>query len=506
MDYIMGVDIGTSGCKALAWSLQGKVSAQAQQGYETRHPRSGYSEQDPDAVLQAVMKVIRAVRQKVKHSPRCISFSAAMHSLMAVDGEGDPLTPLLLWSDSRAVEQAEALRRRAGGKNIYRHTGTPIHAMSPLCKLIWWKAHEPRLFKKAARFISIKEYILYRFTGQYVVDYGIASATGLFDHEKLRWYPPALKAAGIAADRLSKPVSGLHVLSAWRKSYASKLGLPADTPLVTGGSDGCLANLGSGAVVPGRLVITIGTSAAVRMTAGKPSADARQRLFCYLLDGKTYVTGGAMNNGGVLLDWFTRQFEGEAAERATYADFVKTACAAPAGSEGLLFLPYLLGERSPMWDGRARGAFVGIGIRHTRAHFMRAVLEGICYTVYEVGRIVEEQAAPAKRIYVSGGFTHSPQWVQLLADVMGKPVYVGGHADASTMGAAMMGGVAMGIWKGWKEAAALLPAGKSYRPRAVQHRIHKQHFEMFTSLYAPLKETFHRIAAIQEGTPPQTLK
>lgn len=497
-DYLIGVDIGTSSSKALAVSLKGKILAETGQRYATLHPQPDHSEQDPVLVAEVVIRIIGQLIRKQGRDPMGISFSAAMHSLMAVDRSGRPLTPLLLWSDTRSSGEAMALRsERSLAKRIYDHTGTPIHAMSPLCKLLWWQKHQPAMWKKAARFIGIKEYICWLLTGEYVIDHSLASATGLFDLRRLKWYEPALNKAGIDKSHLSAPVSSMQSFRVQQAVYRKKLHLRSDVPLVIGASDGCLANLGSGAIRPGDLAITVGTSGAVRMLSHKPLSDPRQSLFCYLLTEQEYVIGGAINNGGGLLDWYTQQIDEDAPDKEEYDDFMRTALSAPPGSEGLLFLPYLLGERSPVWDGFARGAYVGIDIRHSRAHFMRALLEGISFALKGIGGEVERQGGKVKQVIASGGFTKAPGWVQMLADMIGKPVQVSSDADASSLGAAMMGGVALGCWKNWKEATSFLKTVKTYQPEQHSHHQYERLYPLYASLYEALKNQLHALAAFQ---------
>lgn len=496
-DYFIGADIGTSSSKALAFTGEGKVLCQFQVSYPTSHPKPAYSEQDPKQIFEAILKAIRLVI-KAQHGkqPECVSFSAAMHSLMAVDKKNEPLSPLLIWSDGRSQEEAEQLKQQRAAKAIYTHTGTPIHPMSPLCKLLWIKKRDKTLFKKASRFISIKEYVLSNLFGEYPIDYSLASATGLFDHTALKWYAPALDLLDLKKDRLPDPVSPLYVLQGFRRSFERRTGLDPDTPFVIGASDGCLANLGTGVTRPGELAATIGTSGAVRLYSGHPVTDPKQGLFNYLLLEKEFVSGGAINNGGVLLDWFRDYFMAKSRKKDSYDDFLKEAFTAAAGSDGLLFLPYLQGERSPMWDARARGAFFGLHYRHERKHFMRAILEGICFSLFDSAQLLEK-GEPVKSIYVSGGFTRSPDWVQLFTDLFGKKVRVSGHGDASAVGAALMGMRALKVINSWKEADQFIPITRVFTPRKRFTKIYRRNYAVFSGMYETLKPAMHQTAGWQ---------
>jgi gluconokinase len=497
-DYIIGADIGTSSSKALAYSLKGEILCQHQITCTTKHPRPSFSEQDPDEILKAVTGAIHAVVKEMKgRNPRCVSFSSAMHSLMAVNGKGEPLSPLIIWSDGRSQKEAEKLKAQKAATAIYTHTGTPIHPMSPLCKLLWWKEENRKSFKEASRFIGIKGYVFSQLFGEYPIDYSLASATGLFDHTALRWYDPALDLIGIKKERLADPVSPLQLFKGLKKDYAKQMGLEPDTPFVPGAGDGCLANLGTGVTMKGELAATIGTSGAVRLFIDKPITDKKQRLFNYLLLEKEFISGGAINNGGVMLDWFRTHFMKEGGGQTSYDDFVHEAMGSEAGSRGLLFLPYLLGERAPMWDARARGAFIGIHYKHERKHFMRAVLEGICFSLFDSVRILETPKRPISNVYVSGGFTRSPAWVQMLTDTFNKEVKVSGRGDASSVGAALLGMRALGIISSWDQADKFIPVTKTFTPRKKEADLYHRNFEVFSRMYETLMPTMHEIAGWQ---------
>lgn len=498
-DYIIGADIGTSSSKATAFSLEGKVLAQHQFTYPTQHPKPSYSEQNPDEVLQAISNAIRNVAEQMQNQqPLCVSFSSAMHSLMAVNGKGEPLSALILWSDGRSGKEAAWLKEQTIAADLYTHTGTPIHAMSPLCKLLWWKNENKKTFSKAAKFIGIKEYVFSKLFGEYLVDYSLASATGLFDHNALRWYEPALDLLEIQNGQLPDAVSSLYILKGLKNDFASQLGLNANIPFVAGAGDGCLANLGTGVTKKGEMAVTIGTSGAVRLFTDNPVNDDKGRVFNYLLLPKEFISGGAINNGGVLLDWFRHQFMKENDKEESYDDFLKEAFQAEPGSNGLLFLPYLMGERSPMWDSRARGAFIGIHIEHERKHFMRAVLEGVCCSLYDTARLLEKPELPVRTIYASGGFTRTPDWVQMLTDLFDKKVNVCGHGDASSIGAVLLGMRALGIIKSWDEAAKYVSVHKTFTPHKKQTSVYQRNFEVFSKMYETLKPAMHEIAGWQE--------
>ncbi|HZX75118.1 MAG TPA: gluconokinase, partial [Cyclobacteriaceae bacterium] len=437
--YVLAVDIGTTSVKALAVLPDGQTLNSFQVPYPTHYPHPGFAEQDPNEIYQAFLKAIQHVLLETKEgAPLALSFSSALHSLVAIDKNENPITPLIIWADTRSSTQAAALKNRALGKHIYELTGTPIHPMSPLSKLLWMKEKQPDVFSSALKFISIKEFVIARLTGEYVVDYSVASATGLFDSHTLTWSKDVLDLLDLDPGKLSKPVSPFYTIQNLSSEGVSQL--KTQVPIVMGGGDGCLANLGSGAMHPGDVSITIGTSGAVRMTSSEFKYDDKSRIFNYRLDENTFVVGGATNNGAMLLSWFTENFEKKKTDSSAFIED-----AFSVNSERLIFLPYVLGERSPMYDPEARGVFFGVSISHTRSHFKRALLEGICFELKSILDALEETVSPALNIIASGGFIQSAQWVQLLCDILGKPITIDSQNDASSMGAAIQGFQAMGI-------------------------------------------------------------
>jgi gluconokinase len=501
MQYIIGVDIGTSGTKALAFTPFGVVLNTAYVSYQTISWHPDQQELDPATLLSATIQVIKETVEKAnpKNELLGIGFSCALHSVIAVNENGSALTNALTWADSRSKEYAAILKNTALGIKIYEHTGTPLHPMSPLFKLMWFRDKQPDIFTKAHKFISIKEYIWFAFFGKYQVDFGIASGTGLFDIYEMQWYPISLQQAGINADRLSFPVPPTHIEKELVPSMREKMGLGNGIPFIIGGTDGCLANLGSSAINPGDLALTIGTSGAVRMVSSKPKADPKQRIFNYVLTENLFVSGGAINNGGLAIKWYVENFMGKnGIGTRDLGEIVKTTDKIAAGSEGLIFLPYLLGERAPVWDANAKGVFFGIYSGHTSAHFLRAVIEGISFSLFQVGRCLEETVGPIEKIYASGGFIQSPSWLQMVADIFNKKVFVTNSADASAIGAAILGLFALKEINDLFESRKMVRIQETYHPIESNHRTYMKNFSVFDVLYEKLKSEFTELSNFKE--------
>ncbi|HXB09868.1 MAG TPA: gluconokinase [Puia sp.] len=488
MRVVIGIDIGTTNTKAVCLGDNGVVLGGADASYPVYTDANGRHELDPDLLLEAVVATLKGVVSNMDQAPVGVSFSCAMHSLIAVDGEGRPLTRAITWADRRSEAYARRLKGTEAGKRIYAVTGTPIHAMSPLCKLLWMKEEQPEVFRRAARFISIKEYIWRRLFGKYKVDHSLASATGLFDIRKKGWNPESLELTGIEAGQLSEPVPCTYWEAGALPGWAS-LGLPADQPFIIGGSDGCMANLGTGAVRRGDTALTIGTSGAIRMTTAAPETDAKERIFSYVLSDDYYVCGGATNNGGNVLQWYAGQVLGRKGSDVLELErLVAEAEEVAPGCDGLVFLPYLLGERAPVWDANAKGVFFGIRSIHEQRHFLRAILEGVSFSLRQIGASLEETIGPIERIYASGGFTRSPSWLQLIADIFQQKVLVTGLADASAVGAALTGFYALGMLPGLEAAAGLVKVEAVYEPDVSRASLYEKNYRVFTELYSRLRD------------------
>ncbi len=487
MEYVLGVDIGTGSVKAVAVNLQCRSFADNQVYYSYSSPKPGYHEQDPELIWQAFRNCLKGAIEKIGNPPLAISLSSAMHSLIPVDKTCTPLAPMITWADSRSSGVAKRLRYTTTGMAIYNATGTPLHAMSPLCKIIWIKENDSELFNSTFKFISIKEYIWHKLFNEFELDHSGASCTGLFDIGQLTWYHDALLLAGITPGSLSKVVPTDHV-----KNYTgTELDfLSPNTPFIIGASDGCLANLGSMADRPGIAAITIGTSGAVRVTSSKPLPNEQAMTFSYILDKQTFICGGPINNGGIALQWWLKNISTNPTD-LDYDHLFQQIATIPAGSDGLLFLPYLTGERAPIWNSEACGNFFGIKLQHTQAHFSRAVLEGICYALKDVLDAVQQNSEPITQINVSGGIVKSDLWVQTLADITGKKLVIVQSDDASAIGAAFMALKSIAAIQEYpiKNSAEL----RTFKPDAANTAIHIKNFSIYRQLYSDLKGTMHRI-------------
>jgi gluconokinase len=484
--YIIGIDIGTSSTKAVALDQNGKVLITSQVPYPTFNSSPGVSEQDPQTVWDAFVKCIHRITSTLTVAPAGVALSSAMHSVICVGADGNALSPLITWADNRASDVAVGLRNSANGSKLYQETGTPIHAMSPLCKLVWLRESQPELFKATAKFISIKEYIWHKLFGLYEVDYSIASATGLFNIKDCIWHNDALDFAGISTENLSALVNTSFIRQRVLPQVADLLNIATTLPVIIGGSDGCLANAGSFATEPGIAALTIGTSGAIRVAGTSPVLNATSMPFNYRLDERTFISGGPINNGGVALRWYAEKFlQKTLATQHDYDELLKPLDTVSAGCDGLVFLPYLLGERAPIWNSETCGVFFGITAQHAQPHFTKAVVEGIVFSLYQIAVTLEEGGLNIREVHVSGGFVRSKAWVQLLANVFGKRICLLNVDDASAIGAALIAMKALNISNSIEESAKR--GMIVFEPDMHEHAIyHEKYFPLYTHLYRAL--------------------
>ena len=506
MDCLITIDVGTAAVRVVAFDLKGNVIGSLKGSYPTFHSKPDYSEQDPEQIFITMLYVLKNfLNEKIhpkKYKVASICFSAAMHSVLPIDKNGVPLGNAIVWSDNRAKKEAQDLKRSSLGGTIYNATGTPIHPMSPLNKITWIKNHDKERFTQAQKYLSIKTYIIQQLTGEYIIDYSLASATGLLNIHTLNWEPEALKHAGITADKLPSLVPVFYSNAKLRREYQTSLNLPAKVKIIVGSSDGCLATLGGGIWGEGKATITIEESGAVRVMGKKVLQDEKQRFFNYLLTEGNYVSGGPTNNGGAVFEWFAKQF-GDFKRAFDLEDcmenLINDASKVAVGSAGLIFLPYLQGERAPIWNADAKGVYFGLNIKHEQQHFVRATIEGIIYAVYSIAKTLEEHRT-INSLSVNGSFASFPFWTQMIADVFNKPVNIkqGSGSDSVAVGAFLLSATEIGLYKNLDEAAQTVELPDTYMPKKQHNNVYMKHFAIFERLSLKLFDEFEAIANLQQ--------
>lgn len=498
---VIGVDIGTTSTKAVAFTEDGAAGPSHGAGYALDEPSPGHAVQDSDAILDAVVESLReTVAQVGAERVEGLAFSSAMHGLIGLGADGRPLTPLVTWADTRARAQAERLRAGAGGLSLHRRTGTPLHPMSPLPKLVWFLEQEPSLCERVRHWVGIKEYVLSRLCGVLVTDHSLASATGLLDLQRLAWDDEALAIGGVLPEQMADLVPTTTVLDGLLPDVARRTGLRADVPVVVGAGDGPLANLGLGAVRPGVAACSIGTSGALRVMVDRPAVDPLGRVFCYALTEHRWVIGGAINNGGLVLDWAGDALAPDLGEEPEDA-LLELAGQVPVGSGGLVMLPYLLSERAPHWSALPRGAYIGLTRAHRREHLVRAALEGVGQQLALVLASMRSAGMQVSEVRATGGLTRSDLVRRLLADVLGLDVgFPAGH-EGSGFGAALLGMEALGIVESIDVAADLVQLADVVRPDAGAAATYASLLPVYSEVYDALVPTFSALRRLAPSLP-----
>lgn len=488
-EYLIAHDLGTSGCKAAMTDLTGHVLASAERRYEVHYSPDGGAEQDPEDWWQAIVETTKEMMSKVDVEPKAVaglSMSAQMVGTLPVDENGDPLRRAMIWLDSRAEKEAEILCEK---------TKLPfIGGKAPSAKVYWIKRNEPEIFAKAYKFLDCKDYLQARMTGVYGTDFALASGTTYFNPWTQVWWKDVLEAMEVPLDMLPTPMLSTDVVGTLKKKAADQMGLVEGIPVVSGSGDVPCAVIGSGAISPGRSHLYLGTSAWIMAMTTEFILDSEGVMGGVGCDQSTYALGGEMDNAGGCLKWFHENLIGKEEEAAAKSEGVnifqymdRLAEKVPPGSEGLLFLPWVWGERSPVDDDNVRGGFVNLGLNHTKAHMFRSMLEGIGYHLRWIFSKIENADLPPKDVHVIGGGATSSIWLQLLADTTNvKLLQVEGPLDACARGAAMTAAVGLGFYKDFSEVEKVIKlTGAEFEPNPQHRALYDEGYANFRSLYTP---------------------
>jgi xylulokinase len=504
MSYLIGLDVGTTSAKTVLLDEQGRVVFVTAPAYSFRTPQPLWAESDPADWWAAAQRALQDLFAQSGVKPREIAgvgLTGQMHGLVLLDARGEVLRPCIMWNDQRTAPQCAELTRRVGRAKVLQLTGNPVLPGFTAPKILWVAQNEPEVFRRVAKILLPKDYLRYRLSGEFFTDVSDASGTSLLDVAKRKWSAEMLAAAGVKRAWLPETTES-PVVSAKISAAAAKLtGLRAGTPVVAGAGDQAAGAVGCGIVKPGVLSCTLGTSGVVFAHAEKYRPDPRGRLhaFCHAVPGQWHLMGVQLSSAGSF-QWFKNALGGEETARekagAGNAYDLLTAAAAkvPAGSEGLLFLPYLSGERTPHPDPLARGVFFGLTLRHTKAHLARAVLEGVTYGLRDSLELMRGLGIAPTEIIASGGGARSPLWRQLLADNFETPILTVSATEGSAYGAALLAGVGAKIWPTVEDActATVKITGRTVPGRNAL--VYRDYYLRFRALYPALKDEFAALA------------
>lgn len=510
--FLLGLDLGTTGVKVLLLptdlSTESGHEVEATVEYPLSFPRPGWSEQNPEDWWEGTAKAIRAVLDRTGIDNTRIAglaLSGQMHGATLLDQHGTVLRPCILWNDQRSAPQCAEIMDQIGLPQLLKWVGNPALAGFTAPKLLWVRAHEPELFARIATVLLPKDYINFRLTGQLATDYSDASGTLLFDVAHRRWSDEMVHACDISRDILPEALPSIAVVGQITPEAARATGLVSGTPVVTGGADNACAAVGAGVIAAGDVLTSLGTSGTVVAVVPGPRVEPHGRLhtFCHAVPDTWYLMGVVLSAGGSLR-WFRDSLAADVRARAelerrdAYDLLTEEATLIPPGSERLIFLPYLTGERTPHGDALARGVFFGLSPIHARGHLFRSVLEGVTFALADVVMIMREVGVEVDRVKVTGGGARSTMWRQMLADVFETPVMLAHARAGPALGAAVLAAVGLGVFASVPAAAHLLaPAGSESSPRADMAQLYRSYHAQFDSLYPRLREGFATLANLE---------
>lgn len=504
-NYILAHDLGTTGNKATLYDKEGSLVGSAFYGYQTEYAQTGWAEQNPDDWWQAVCASTQKLLEQTKtraNEVACLTFSGQMMGCVPLDKQARPLRQAIIWADQRAVEQERWVGQQVPPQEIYRITGHRLSASYSLNKILWLRDHQPDIYQAAYKFVHAKDAIVARLTGAFVTDPSDASGMNLYDLEQGRWSERIIEATGLNPAQLPEIRLSTEVVGEVRPGVAADVGVAAGTPVVIGGGDGACAAAGAGVVGEGAAYNYIGSSSWIALATPKPIYDPDRQTFTFahIVPGM-FMPTGTMQAAGAAYQWTRDQLgivETQAAEMvgiSPYELMNLEAANSPVGANGLIFLPYLMGERSPRWNPRARGAFIGLTIRHNRADMIRAVLEGVTMNLRVILDAFTSQGARIRAMRVIGGGARGRFWSQMMANLYGMPVHrLAILEEATSMGAALAGGVGVGLYPDFSMSETMNPVREVIEPDPATQAAYEQIYPVFEAAYQALVPVYDILA------------
>jgi xylulokinase len=512
--YLLGIDVGTSGAKALLIDEAGQVVASATVEYPMFTPQPLWAEQNPADWWAATIASIRRVLDAAQAEPRQVAglgLTGQMHGLVLLDAHGEVLRPCIMWNDQRTAAQCAAITREVGAANVLQLTGNPVLPGFTAPKIVWVREHEPTIYGRIAKVLLPKDCVRYHLTGSFFSEVSDASGTSLFDVGQRQWSAEMLQAVGVPRPWLPEVTESPTVSARVSAAAASETGLLAGTPVVGGGGDQAAQAVGTGIVAEGVISVTIGTSGVVFAASDTYRVEPQGRLhaFCHAVPGMWHLMGVVLSAGGSFR-WYRdalcdlERAQAGAAGRDAYDLLTEAAAQVPPGCEGLLFLPYLTGERTPYPDPNARGVFFGLTLRHGKAHLTRAVLEGVTYGLRDSLESMRALGLSIEQVRASGGGVRSPLWRQILADVFDVKIATVHVTEGAAYGAALLAAVGAGVYGSVAEACrAVIRVTGSTSPGPTTP-VYAEYYPRYRALYPALAPQFAAMAQVVSRHPGQT--
>lgn len=491
MTHLLGIDLGTSGARAIVVeAASGRVVAAASSEYPLHTPRPLWAEQDPHDWWRGTIDAVRgALAAAGDVSLRGVGLSGQMHGVVLLDDRDQVLGPALLWCDGRTGEECSEISRRAGGEErLLAMTGNPALTGFSAPKLLWLRRHQPEVFRRARSFLLPKDYLRLRLTGARASEVSDASGTLLFDVARRTWSAAMLEILDLDPALLPVVRESPEISGELTGEAAAALGLPAGVPVVGGGGDQAAGAVGAGIVRSGLVSATIGSSGVVFAHAAAPARDRRVHSFCHAVPGAWHLMG-VTQAAGLSMRWLRDRFGG------SYQQLAGEAAAVPAGADGLLFTPYLMGERTPVLDPEARGTWFGLTYAHGRGHLVRSVMEGVAYSLRDCLDVMLSLGVEASEVRAAGGGAKSPLWRQILADVLERPIATLGLDEGPAYGAALLAGVGTGAWSSVEEAASLVAVAARLEPDPAAAALHRDRLAVYRELHQRVAPLYRRMGA-----------
>ncbi len=493
--YFLGIDVSTTGAKALLVDEKGRVAASATTALTLQTPKPLWSEQDPHEWWQGTAASIRKALSDAGAKGQdvaAVGLTGQMHGLVLLDGQRNVLRPAILWNDQRTGAECDEIERRVGRSRLIREVGNVALTGFTAPKILWVRNHEPAVYAKARLVLLPKDYVRLRLTGEAAMDKADGSGTILFELKARTWSRLVLEKLDIPAEWLPPTFEGPEVTGKVTAEAAAETGLSAGTPVMAGGGDQSAGAVGTGAVRPGVVSLTLGTSGVVFATTDAPLVEPEGRLhaFCHAVPGRWHFMGVTLAAAGSL-QWYHDTLT----PKESFDGVVAEAGEAPAGSEGLLFMPYLSGERTPYPDPLARGSFVGLTVRHRRAHLTRAVLEGVAFSMKDCFSLLQGAGLGAvKEVRIAGGGAKGPLWRRIVASALGLPMVTVNSTEGAAYGAALLGAVGSGAWPSVESAcdATIAVTGRD-EPVADWSKAYEALYPRYRELYGALKPTYDKL-------------
>ena len=502
---LLGIDSGTSGCKLTVFDFEGRVVAAAAGNYHTDYPKVGYAEQDAFAWWKIICQEIQNLIEVQKVDPRdiaAIGTAGISWVCLPVDRNGVPLRKAMIWLDRRSEKQAAWLRETLGESELVRSSGNPVDPAYITPKILWLRENEPEVYAQTGKFLQSNAYIVYKLTGEFSQDYSQAYGFHFFDIAKGAWNENIADRIGIAPDLLA-PLFHCHdVVGTVSSKAAAETGLVAGIPVVAGGLDAACCALGAGVVTPGQTQEQGGQAGGMSILVDQPLIHPQLILGYHVIPDLWLLQGGTVGGGGTL-KWFSEELGhyeqqiGKEVNKSAYEVMGNEASIIAPGADGLIFLPYMAGERSPLWNSNARGVFFGLSYDKTRAHLIRALMEGVGFSLRHNLETAEEVNALVKELISVGGASNSRVWTQIKADITGKTIHVPLSDHATTLGAALLAGVGTGVYQNFVEAVEkTVHIQRTHHPAAKNHAYYKNLFQLYLELYQKLRDSFDTLVRI----------